>query len=407
MSAHINFRHTVNDEPRTATPTISDRARPRLPASRILLLPVCGLGDAVCFLPFLEALRDGYPEARIVVVVATTQAGEIFEKVSPAVETQVFHRESENALVAPLSWLRKLREQRFDMVVSGGHANSWRVPLLSLMSGAKIRIGASSERLSHCYNYRASIPRGVHTVEKYRLMLASLGIEVPPDRFRPRLRVPDEAKESAARLWKEVGLATSDRVIAIASGADSNHRGRWRPTLKRWREGNYARVVRWLVEDAGMQVAIVGVREEADLAREIASHAGVEIANLCGRTSVGELQWMLQNCVALLTNDTGTGHLAAALGTPVVSLFGPTSATSFGRTGQLQYTIQGEAPCAPCFPHPTCDLRACLAMDAIQPSEVIHSLEHLLHRVTMQQADSVLSLQSSPLSAPEPGAEPN
>ena len=215
-------------------------------------------------------------------------------------------------------------------------------------------------------------------MERYQQLLVGAGIEVADIHFRPSLEPPAEAKESAARLWREAGLRSVDRVVGLASGADCNRRGKWIPSLKRWSTQGYAEVVRWLVQEAHVRVVMFGDKEEARIADEIAALGGADVISFCGKTSLGELQWLIRSCAVLVCNDTGTMHLAAALGTPVVALFGPTSPTTFGPLGEEHRVIQGRAHCSPCWPHPTCDLRGCIAMDAITPSTVIDCLAEIL-----------------------------
>jgi ADP-heptose:LPS heptosyltransferase len=82
--------------------------------------------------------------------------------------------------------------------------------------------------------------------------------------------------------------------------------------------------------------------------------------------------------LVFVSNDTGTMHMASALGTRVLALFGPTSQDSFGPIGDQSYVLQGQAHCSPCYPYPTCDLKECLAMDNISPRQVIESLSAML-----------------------------
>jgi ADP-heptose:LPS heptosyltransferase len=112
---------------------------------RILLLPICGLGDAVFYAPYLRAVRDHYPKAEIVVIVATAAARAILQQAAENVEIIVFNRSQEKR-----PWVRLLklfwavRRRGFDLVISGAHQNSARVPLFAFLSGARVRIGARS-----------------------------------------------------------------------------------------------------------------------------------------------------------------------------------------------------------------------------------------------------------------------
>ena len=358
---------------------------------KFLLLSMCGLGDAVCYLPFLKALRVSYPQSRIVVVVATDQARDIIAANLQDVEVIVFNRSRHRGLFGLARLLLAFRQCRFDVVMSRAPIDSLRVPLFAFLSGAKNRVGAKSERLAFLYGRRVSVQRDVHVVERYRQLLKGVGVEVSTESFFPVLDPPAEAKRSALRLWEDAGLCKASQVIGFALGADTTMRGRWIPGLMRWNAQGYADVARWLAEEAGTRIAVFGAGAESSLAEAIAAESGVSVANLCGKTRVGELQWLLRKCKALVSNDTGTMHLAAALGTPVVALFGPTSPKSFAPMGDRHLVIQGPAPCSPCFPHPICNQGTCRAMDAISPLQVIQGLSGLLYSRSAASSHSPLT----------------
>lgn len=342
-----------------------------------LLLPLCGLGDAVLFLPALDALRARYPDAQILVIVANDQAKEIVEAATVRVDAIVFNRAIDGGLLSVLRLLRLLRKRRFRVVISGAHYESVRVPMLALLTGCDVRVGAKSERLSWAYNCCVDVEEKGHSARRYLQLLKGIGVAASGE---PRvvLTPPRGSEASATGLWHELGLADATAVVGLASGADINERGRWRPWLKRWNVEGYARVAQWLVKTANVRVVAFGTADEAVWAERLSVLSGVPIPSLCGRTSVGEMLWLLKRCTALLCNDTGTMHMAAAVGTPVVALFGPTDPAVFGPRGPKNEVIEGEAPCAPCYPNPTCDLAGCSAMDAIAAEEVIRRVSRLL-----------------------------
>jgi len=359
---------------------------------RILLLPICGLGDAVCYMPFLHALRGKFPDAEIVVIVATDSAKAIIAGSSLDIEVVVFNRRQQRGWMELLRLLSALRRRKFEVVISGAHPNSLRVPLLAYLCCRKTRIGANSERLSFLFNRTVNVRTDAHAFERYRQLLTAVGIQMPFEEYVPTLEPPREARDSAMQLWTEAGLDQAECVVGMASGADLNRRGRWVASLKRWKIEGYAEVATWAAKNAGARLVMFGTPEEAPLAAAIASTSGVPIVNLCvEKNGVPELQWLLRKCAAFVSNDTGTMHMAAALGTPVVALFGPTSPASCGPLGTLSHTLCGQAPCSPCFPHPTCDLTHCLAMENISSQQVIECLSSIL---VARKAAALLSVSS-------------
>ncbi len=222
-----------------------------------------------------------------------------------------------------------IRQYKFDVVVSGAHPDSPRIPLVAALSGAKTRIGARNERLSFLYNRPLDIRTDSHAYERFRSLLTGLGVHLSPDQYLPAVQPSRTGREGAAKLWAEAGLDKFSVIIGLASGADTNSRGPWKPYLKRWKPERYAELARWISEELGGQAVMFGGAEERALAEQIATTAGVPIVDFCGKAGIQELAGLLEMCTALVTNDTGVMHMAAAVGTPVVTLFGPTSPLGF------------------------------------------------------------------------------
>jgi len=348
-----------------------------LTMDKILLIAICGLGDMVCYTPTVKELIKKYPYAKILILVATDQARELLEKTFSNIEVRVFNRGREG-WAGSIKTVLNLRKEHFDLVMSRAPYNSMRIPLAAFFSGSRIRVGALQERLNFLYNVRVDIPEDMHAVQRYRKMLTAIGLEIPETLFVPHLEPPESDHYSANYLWSKIGIKASEMVVGLVSGADANKRGDWRPSLKRWDIKRYGQVAHWLTKQKGAKVVMFGTDKEASLSDSAAKAGATEIVNLCGRTRLGELMWHIKKCQLIVCNDTGTMHLASALGTPVVALFGPTSPSAFGPLGPANRVISGKASCAPCFPRPTCNLENCLAMDSIDPSEVVDNIEQLM-----------------------------
>ena len=357
---------------------------------RILLLPMCGLGDAVCYLPFLREMRSRNPEARITAVVVSEVAKTILESAGCSIEIIVFNRSGEQAgWKALANLLRRIRRGRFQVAFSGAHPNSVRVPLFAAISGAKLRVGASMERYSFLYNRKVNVRTDAHAHERFRRLLTAVGIEVAEGGYRPHFTVSPDAMAGALSLWKNAGLKEGDKVVGFASGADSNARGPWKPYLKRWRAERYGEIANWLRSEAGVRVVMFGGPEESVLAEQISSASNTPIVSFCGETGVHELAWLVSKCKAIVSNDTGVMHVSAAVGTPVIALFGPTSPDSFGPIGEKHRIVQGTIHCSPCYPFPTCDLSGCGAMDEISADRVIACLSDVLNPKNAGRTDSI------------------
>ncbi len=145
---------------------------------------------------------------------------------------------------------------------------------------------------------------------------------------------------------------------------------RW-PT-KLWPTAHWARLAEWLAREKGFQVVITGSPGDRKSAQEIVDQTDLPLSNLAGCTSLSELAALLQKAHLAVTTDTGPMHLAAALGTPVAALFGPTAPWRTGPFGEGHEVVRLALDCSPCFrrqcPEPRClmDLPVSAAQAAVE-----------------------------------------
>jgi heptosyltransferase-2 len=162
-------------------------------------------------------------------------------------------------------------------------------------------------------------------------------------------------------------VAAEPRTIGVCPGAEFGPARRW-PYF-----GVAARI---LAEKHQLNWLIFGTAKERGLAEDVATQIGPAAANLAGRTSLAELMYELQRCRLLLTNDTGTMHLAAHLGVPTVAIFGSTEPALTGPIGGPHVVLRHQVECSPCF------LRTCpidfRCMERVKVAEVVASVEKLL-----------------------------
>jgi len=134
---------------------------------------------------------------------------------------------------------------------------------------------------------------------------------------------------------------------------------------KQWSTHRFAEIVDFVHQKYRLPTVLIGASFEVDLCDEVAGQASVDVANLAGETSVPETAAILQRSSVLVTNDTGPLHLATAVGTPVVAIFGPTNEKKWGPRGPRDVVITNEnCDCRPCYYlsyMPDCEHRRCLA----------------------------------------------
>jgi heptosyltransferase I len=269
----------------------------------------------------------------------------------------------ESTLKGWLSQVSPLRAEHFDLVVD--LQGLFRSAAIGLLSGSPLLVGFANGREGSpwFYSRRVSVPHSeMHAVDRYLLVAKAVGAEeagTPEFRFR----IPQTDYEEIDRLLSRSGVTPGTSWVAL------NVTARW-PT-KRWPAASFAEVAdRLPQEGCGAVVMIGGPKERAEVAA-VSGMMKTPAINLAGATTVGLLPALLSRASLLITNDSGPMHVAAAVGIPVVALFGPTSAARTGPYGVGHDVLTGTVPCSPCFSrtcHNTLPLE-CLRM--VSPQQVL------------------------------------
>jgi len=313
-------------------------------APRIALVKLSSLGDVVHALPLAATLRAARPHARLTWIVERREAAILREH--PALEdvivadTRGWRRaRSVGALAAALRGVRELRRRlaaaRFDVAIDA--QGLMKSGLLVAATRAPVRVGFARailrESLSALFTttHVTPPPEAVHVVDQYLALLGALGIT---DR-RHEFRLPSSSSaEARVDEWlAAAGIKPRRRLVILNPGA-----GR---ADKRWPTGHFATLAHRLVYDGGAHVVIIWGPGEDDLARDIAS-AGASSGpgvTLAPPTDLDMLLALLRRASVLVAGDTGPLHLAAALGTTCVGLYGPTSAARNGPYGDAHRTL--------------------------------------------------------------------
>jgi len=302
----------------------------------ILLIKPSSLGDIVHAMPTCMAIRRAYPKARLTWLVKREWAG-LVERIDGV--DRVWPIDS--TFSGWLSQVSPLRAEHFDLVVDlqglfRSAAIGWCTGTPSLVGFANGREGSS-----WFYSNRVAVPElEMHAVDRYLLVAKAVGaVEPCGPEFRFRMQQTDH--DEVDRLLSRAGVRPGTSWVAM------NVSARW-PT-KRWPVASFAEVADRLQQEGwGAVVMIGGPDERADVAA-VQGMMKTSAIDLAGAATVGMLPALLSKASLLITNDSGPMHIAAAVGTPVVALFGPTSAARTGPYGTGHQVLTAQVPCRPCF----------------------------------------------------------
>ena len=332
------------------------------PPGRILVRGVNWLGDAIMTTPALMRLREAHPAAHIALLTPAKLA-DLWQHHSAIDQVLSIDRSDTLLCVA-----KRLRRGNFDTAVllpnsprsalevflaripvRVGFARPWRswaltkplVPDLRAIATKK-RTTAQIQRLirEQSGKPRDTYPGTAHQIGDYLEIVGSLGADPTP--MPPILEVTD----AEVRAMRDRFPSSGKLLLGLNPGAEYG-------PAKRWPEERFIDAARIVHDQTGCHWWIFGGPGDAAAAeRMVARLPGGSAQSLAGKTSLRELCAGLKACAALLTNDTGPMHVAAAVGTPVIVPFGSTSPELTGPgwpPGAGHYLLEGQAPCAPCF----------------------------------------------------------
>jgi len=247
--------------------------------------------------------------------------------------------------------------------------NSFESALAARLWGAGTRLGYDTDLRRALLTHAVPLPSPrLHQVDEYRELVAAAGVAATAT--APVWRLTDDAAAGAAvaALLDECGVSGEARAVGLHLGASFG-------SSKQWPAVSFAEAATRL-SGRGLRPILLGTPADAEMAAAISASAGWPIPSLVARDRPELLPRLLASLACLVSSDTGVAHLAAAVGTPTVTLFGPTDPRLTAPRGLAARRIEGRAPCAPCF-LPRCPIDH-VCMRDITPARVTEVVEEML-----------------------------
>lgn len=344
---------------------------------RILIVRAGAIGDTLMATPLVRALRRTYPDACLAFLCSR-----------PALDVLKHNPHLDH--VIPLAYrhlpawlsleksrlLRQLRQMQLDWVLAlESHP--------SFLDLAR-RVGAP-----HLVAYgplpgvegfqRAAFDPKMHSIENHLRAAAPLGVK--PSGFEMELHYPGALDDSLQERLTRQGIRKGERLVGIHAGWGGRKHSLEHTRLKSWPPDRFARIARWLVEEAGARVVLTGSAQDRPLTESIAQRAGTPCLNLAGELSLLEFAALIRRLDLYLSVDSGPAHMAAALGTRLVTLWGPAifeQVRPVAGAGPV-HILNKRVHCAPCYGTPL--MKSCqdnICMKQIEVAEVEQAIRQIL-----------------------------
>ena len=335
----------------------------------LTLMPDKHLGNLVVSLPAIDALIKHFRGKEFYLIIDSAYR-EIIESLISEENIKFYPRNQSNTGSYPrralshIEFMRTIRKIHPDIVIDlqGGHTSS----LITLFSGASTRVARSTATRPYAYNVRVDLAEGKHKAYSYIEVAAAVGAPVCENVYR--LQATRARRVSLENKLRNNGLVSERRLVTVHPGV-----GRLQ---KLWTVSGFATVADWLAAK-DYQVVFVGGPGESARTSEIISLLSHQTYNLVGSLSLGELMALFEMSSLFLGNDGGPMHLAAAMGTPIVAMFGFADETRWGPRCEKAIVLRGQERCQDCS-RKDCQDPVCI--NTLSPEAVKSSIETLIEK---------------------------
>lgn len=349
---------------------ISEHTRHENDYERILVVRTDRIGDVLLSTPVIKALRERFPHAYIAMMVSS-YAKDIVEGNPYLDEVIVYDKDGKHhSWMRSLKFARNLRKKKFDLAVILHPTN--RVHLVAFFARIPRRVGFNrklpfllTDRIEHTKQMGQK-----HELEYNLDLLDYLGIQAQDKSLFMPIR--QDSEEYINNLFRREGLKDTDKLLAIHPAASC--------ISKIWPQERFAEVALKLALKYGFKIVIVAGSKDMSRAENVAKKINQRVYNFAGKISVSQLASLLKRCKLLISNDSGPVHIASAVDTPVISIFGRSQMglgpKRWGPVGDKDKVLHKPVGCIECLAHNCTKDFACLK--AITVEDVISAASSIL-----------------------------
>lgn len=333
---------------------------------KILIIRLSSIGDVVMSLPTIKAIRDRFPSAYIAFAVENGPKEIVID--NPYLDEVIildFKRWKKNLLKINTWWeilgvIKYIRAKKFNLSIN--LQLLLRSGLTAYLS-SPLRVGYGEKReFNHLLiNYKVSKSNSSHTVDRFLNIAKYLGADTKCPEFT--IQIPNEDKGFVEQFLIDNNMKEDKPFIVISPGASKEY--------NIWPAENYAKLIDQLSK--GVKIVLVGSKGELSLSERISGLTKNKPIIATGRTNLKQLAHLLQRSALFIGNDSAPMHIAVAMKTKVVAIFGPANPQITGPYGEGGVVVRKDLPCSPCYGVKTCKKYECLT--SISVDEVMEAVK--------------------------------
>lgn len=342
----------------------------------ILAIQLGDIGDVVLTLPAFRALKKRFPRNRVVACVRKKASDlvALCPDVDAVITVDKRKRHFLSAIKYQLAFLSSLKSHRYDLSID--FRTGTRGAITSLMANAKTRLGFFDTEGEMWRNrifthlVHRDYQLGTHVADYYFELVKWLGIK--PDNPEPVLQVSKPLRKSAKQILNANGIHPGRPFIVLQPFS------LWQ--YKELHPDKYVDMTNRIASRSNIPILLSGAPNERQRAQKIADRCTGQVINMAGLTTIGELAGLLSLASLFIGVDSAGVHIAAATGTPTVSIFGPSAPSSWAPRGNRHLVIQPELACAPCRRKGCDDSGVSRCLDALSVDDIMDAAEPILSK---------------------------
>ena len=333
VSGGLYFRLGVNLAPESKYPIDVGGVR------KVCLFATSGIGNLIMLTPMIRSLRRGIPDVRITVAVSPNGAKDVIEGSDLVDEIVVLDGKRK---------LRRIRDDWPDLAIAATHRGLMRAKR-AFRTGAMTRLGfrydhGDKQNTGFLFTHSVTMDESKHEVEQGLDLIRLLGI---PTVGKLHMHVEDTDRAAAEKMLRDAGVQENDLLVGVHAGIGPDD-----PKKRCWPADRFALLADALIQGHSAKIVMVGSPAEEPVADLIAGTMENDPVVLVGKTTLRQTAAVLEKCHLFISNDGGPMHMAAAVGTPVIAMFGPTNSIRYGPYGEDCLVVKSDLPCSPCHePH--------------------------------------------------------
>jgi len=237
--------------------------------------------------------------------------------------------------------IRLLRKEHFDLSITSTGSNPIKSGLLCLLAGIKYRLGENIKGKGFFYNLKIPFNKYFHEVDSNIHMVEKLGIEAADKSLF--IYISQNDKDYADKIF-DLNNFEGELVVGMHPGSGIHQAG-----FKRWPKEKFARLADWIINSYKASVILFGGTEEISLANDIQNLMSSSPIILTGKATLAQTAALIKKCQLFFSNDSGLLHVACAVKTPTISIFGPTDYKKTGPYSDSSTIIRKDLSCSPCY----------------------------------------------------------